>query len=103
MPVGFFYAYLYGHVVVIRRFEPKKLVPAKVKFLCLCGKDVLLFVFFLCIMLLVKKLYPFFNHPSFFNRYLLLTTFIESAALISSQYTGSVGRITIPSFFPPFG
>ena len=44
-----------------------------------------------------------FLYFSFFSRYLLLTTFIDSAPLISSQYTGSVGLITMPSFFPPLG
>ena len=40
---------------------------------------------------------------SFFSRYLLLTTFMDRLALISEQNIGSVGRITIPSFLPPFG
>ena len=44
-----------------------------------------------------------FSYSSFFNRYLLLTTFIDSGALISGQNTGSVVRITIPSFLPPLG
>lgn len=39
-----------------------------------------------------------FSYSSFFNRYLLLTTFIDSGALISGQNTGSVGRITTAVF-----
>ena len=34
---------------------------------------------------------------------LLLTTFMERLALIRGQKTGSVGRITMPSFLPPLG
>lgn len=33
----------------------------------------------------------------------MLTTFMERLALISGQKTGSVGRITTPSFLPPLG
>ena len=42
-------------------------------------------------------------HPSFFSKYLLLTTFMERLPLIRVQKTGSVGRMTMPSFLPPLG
>lgn len=46
--------------------------------------------------------FPTGSHP-FLSRYRLFTTFIDSAAEISSQNTGSVGRMTMPSLRPPFG
>lgn len=44
------------------------------------------------------------NYQSpFLSRYLLLTTFMLSSAPIAVLYMGDVGRITMPSFFPPLG